>query len=229
MEFALVLLVLLLILLGGLYLKKQHELANPSRASLRQRRVYERGGGSAISVTSLNTETDSSAATIRHIPTSSTTSVASVATTVTAVQSPATENLRTMKATETTSVITSDRSDNSSQNSSATDLRNNLVCDCGNADLTIPERENLKMPEKKDIYKVSNPVYILPINFSKHQPVALNQTIAEPTEICKQALTAPETVPTNYLTAFHPVIHTIYFAHHHASLIQELIENYNYL
>uniref|UniRef100_A0A1I7SA61 Uncharacterized protein n=1 Tax=Bursaphelenchus xylophilus TaxID=6326 RepID=A0A1I7SA61_BURXY len=103
-----------------------------------------------------------------------------------------------------------------------------FICDCGNTGLSPEERDSLPPPEEAN-YRLTNPIQVFPIKFGAYKPMELVEAIEGPTELNPAALRPNPRPKTTRLTAFQPSLHSVYLAHHYATLIQELIENYNYL
>ncbi|KAI6210997.1 hypothetical protein M3Y96_00386800 [Aphelenchoides besseyi] len=103
------------------------------------------------------------------------------------------------------------------------------TCHCGNAQLRGDAADHLPQPDLKCPYPVLNRTIILPINFDKYEPMKLTHPTDGESSLCEAATKLPPKYEPDVCTAFQATLHSIYFAHHYAFLLNELVENYHYI
>uniref|UniRef100_A0AC34FYG6 Uncharacterized protein n=1 Tax=Panagrolaimus sp. ES5 TaxID=591445 RepID=A0AC34FYG6_9BILA len=75
-----------------------------------------------------------------------------------------------------------------------------------------------------------NKTIIFPLFYESYRPVNLTHPTEGQTQISSAAMQKPEIKEdATMLTPFRPILHSMYYAHRHALLIEDLIQNYQFL
>ncbi|KAI6206090.1 hypothetical protein M3Y94_00866800 [Aphelenchoides besseyi] len=192
--------------------------------------AYERGGGSAVSVSSLTTDPNTS---ISHLTSPIATPIVPKA--VAPLSSASTVNTPPLAARKAYRDSAPSSSSVRSPLSGSTmldpwkDENYRGTCHCGNAQLRGDAADHLPQPDLKCPYPIVNRTIILPINFDKYEPTKLTHPIDDKSSLCESAIKLAPKYEPDVCTAFQATLHSIYFAHHYAFLLNELVENYHYI
>uniref|UniRef100_A0AC35FFF5 Uncharacterized protein n=1 Tax=Panagrolaimus sp. PS1159 TaxID=55785 RepID=A0AC35FFF5_9BILA len=107
-----------------------------------------------------------------------------------------------------------------------------VICDCGVECMDNQEKysEETTMPDLKHPIIFTNKTKILPMIYDRYRPLNLIHPSENPTQISPFATMKPdEKEEATLLTPFKPILHSMYYAHRHALLIGDLLENYDHL
>uniref|UniRef100_A0A914Z3I9 Uncharacterized protein n=1 Tax=Panagrolaimus superbus TaxID=310955 RepID=A0A914Z3I9_9BILA len=86
------------------------------------------------------------------------------------------------------------------------------------------------MPDSKHPFIFTNKTQILPMTFERYRPLSLIHPPEGPTQLSPFVTMKPETKEkVTLLTPYKPVLHSMYYAHRHALLIGDLLDNYDHL
>uniref|UniRef100_A0AC34QWC8 Uncharacterized protein n=1 Tax=Panagrolaimus sp. JU765 TaxID=591449 RepID=A0AC34QWC8_9BILA len=179
------------------------------------------------------TTSGTSAVSVTGLPPSSITGI-SPSTVASATGEPYPTTLSNVSTTSTTDVSTTTASTMTSATNRPLTFR--TVCDCGSDTFTKEqekqlEESDLPLPDPDRPLLFVNKTIIQPLSYEAYKPMDLVSPLStKNTSFRRAALLIPSKQdPINILTPFKPILHTLYYAHRHAFVIDDLIQNYQYL
>ncbi|KAH7700963.1 hypothetical protein AAVH_31913 [Aphelenchoides avenae] len=105
-------------------------------------------------------------------------------------------------------------------------------CDCGKDRGGHPGKltEDEVLPKTGQGFRPINKTEVLPVAYDSYKPINLSKPVEGHSSLVTAALCLPsKKEEENILTPFAQILHATHYAHRHAYLIHELVDNYEHI